>query len=486
MAGLVDQQQRFRAHLLNSPVAKARPPSTKFENWMAAMHMNWYEGMSRSRQKVMKEYSEDRNRKILDTINNRPELGKQFSGFYYGPGSVDWKHAAIWAKSRGIDVETNDELMERIRKDVKVYRTYAEDIFDRATWGGKIVQFGGYAHTDMLDPVLWPAMLVGYQQAALATKFLQTVARTGLRVGAAEALMETVRQVPVYTWKQDVGADYSVKDAMLAIITTGVAAGGLGASAEAVSMGLRRLSKPFMKSTKNKFWAAWSLNTIAKELDQAHQIKRGIPAVEVAERMEKEALHQQNLPRSRYAEWDRSNIPERTTAKKMVEEPGKKPGGEPARGKMDLPDGTSKLEQIKYARQLSTTQVPLVEKQLELLKKMAAKQTGYAKQTVLKDAQNLREILEFYHGSTPAARKAMGREVPTKVRNVTHATDFTQLRDDVVDASYDDLMKSKPDTEIPTEALDIEGQPKTKKVSKVIEKEQKDFELANKLKECLL
>lgn len=278
-------------------VAEFKPPTTFTQNWQTAMHLNMYENMSTSRSRLMREYTQPRNKTILESVRTGKFPEREFRGFRVGVGhdGINWRLAAVRARQLGIEVETDDEILQRIRDDLDIYRKHAEDVFGRQSVTGAIGEFSGYAHTDMLDPLLMPGLFVGYGQAAVGSRFLATSLKTGIKIGAAEAGLELVRQFPVTDWKNDIGADYDVFDALSTIAMTGGFAFGLGTSAQAFSLGVRKMINQFNPQTRNQAEAIRAMEKVAREQAEAAQIEEGIPAVTVGEAVETEIARQENL-----------------------------------------------------------------------------------------------------------------------------------------------------------------------------------------------
>lgn len=270
-------------------------PQTGFmQNLDAALNQTFYEGTSFSRYIVKRPYVKERNKKLFNWARENMSE-REVAAFRNRAGDdFDYDLMAHYAKSKyDFDIETDDEIMEKIRDDLKIVRTYNEDIARRANLPGLVGRFAGEAAATMLDPVLLPGFFFGYGAVAHSTKIIGAMARAALRVGVAEAGLEAARQVPVSLWKHDVGADYSISDAIGTIAMTAGIAGGLGASASALAIGLKRLSLKATSAyaTATQKWAKRKVDQAIGEMFDAPD--PDMPAVEHAAKIDGEVQYQE-------------------------------------------------------------------------------------------------------------------------------------------------------------------------------------------------
>lgn len=235
--------KNFKSFLRSQNVATAQPRTGFLENWETALNQTFYEGMSFSQYLVSKPYRKERNKRLMEYVNSGAIPEDEVAGFRGLNGEdLNWHLLAVHAKKKyNLDVLDDDEIKQRVREDLKYPRRHAQEVQERANLPGLIGQFAGTAHASFLDPVLMPGLFVGYGEAAHGARFLNQVAKTALKVGLVEGGLEAGRQIPIAMWKHDIGVDYGVGDAIANIALVTGTAGGIGATAEAIGFGLRRL-----------------------------------------------------------------------------------------------------------------------------------------------------------------------------------------------------------------------------------------------------
>ena len=135
---------------------------------------------------------------------------------------VDYNSLAHYAKTLGLQTETDEELMERVRSDIKGREAYAADIFRRASFGGRVGQLAGTLHAAAVDPVNFPGYFIGVGAAAKGASYLSKMGRVLALGGGVAAASQAAIEIPfTLRWKHELHMDYDVKDALTNIVMAG-------------------------------------------------------------------------------------------------------------------------------------------------------------------------------------------------------------------------------------------------------------------------
>ena len=150
---------------------------------------------------------------------------------------IDYNSLANYA-NENLDLEdhinNDEELTEQRNADLADRRKYREDIFGRSLTGGKFSQFGGGFIASGLDPIAIVSMglalpVAGVRQASRAMYTLSMAGR-----GAAFNMATAVPIEPfIHSWKDEIGAEYTLKDSMFNVGVSGILGGtivGVGAN----------------------------------------------------------------------------------------------------------------------------------------------------------------------------------------------------------------------------------------------------------------
>lgn len=294
---LFSPQGEFERELLQVQPATFQPTPGFIENYKMGLNMTMYTDLSFSKPMVTRKYRAERRAKIMRYIRDGKIPENIVSGFQTGnPGdkALDWNLLATYAQRKlGIeDVLTDDQINEELAGYVEVMERAQRDMLDRSGLVGKAGNFIGAMNADLLDPVFLPGYFLGYGGAARAATMISRLG-VAARIGAAEGLMEAVRQPFVAHWKNELGIDYNVKDAILAIAFTAGVAGGIGATAEAMAHGLRKFTKRFNPRNKVEQFYLNKVQPAIDEMADTPPTDPSIKAVDHAERIEAEVEYQE-------------------------------------------------------------------------------------------------------------------------------------------------------------------------------------------------
>ena len=178
------------------------------ENFVQAAALTYREDMSISSMIT----SRERNERSVQLYNLYKEgvISEQIYDSYFDhkTGQMDEGGLADYAiNSLGrTEVLSEEDLKKAEREELTAMREEAQDVFDRSTFLGKAGRFLGPVLPLAVDPVTLPTYLVGFGAVAKAAHIAKIAGRFALAEGTAEA----VRQIPVTSWKEEIGVDYSL------------------------------------------------------------------------------------------------------------------------------------------------------------------------------------------------------------------------------------------------------------------------------------
>lgn len=209
---------------------KHEEPTSFVNNYQQALGSTIESGMSISRllSDVGRGYKKQRDEQLDSLLadGSIPEDYGKMLGDYMSYGDL-----AIIARDRlGLPVRSDDEVNEAIRGDIRRNAAEANRVMGQASFTGKVGAVVGTLHAAMLDPPAIVGSVFGLGAAAKGATVLSRLA-IAVGVGAGSAMAEEVVIQPfVYRWKQDVGLDYSVDDALKNIKYAAIGGGILGGS----------------------------------------------------------------------------------------------------------------------------------------------------------------------------------------------------------------------------------------------------------------
>lgn len=217
----------------NGP-AKYTPPTGFGENYQAGVGVAFDTMLSVSKRINFYAPIRDRNKQLDAYVregllsetevheNTRPDILR----------TVDYASLAHAARRKGLDIETDEEIADRVRDDVKHRLSYAEDIFRRSTIMGKAGRVFGTLNVVALDPAELPGYFVGVGIGAKGASLLSKLRKAAVYGGGVAATTAAAEEPFVYQWNRELGIDYSVKDSLTHIML----AAGIGTAIPATAI----------------------------------------------------------------------------------------------------------------------------------------------------------------------------------------------------------------------------------------------------------
>ena len=185
----------------------------------------------------------ERDQKIRD-MAAKGEIDKELMDMYTtgNPGrgkKVDYNSIAEylnWSESVDQHIDTDEELTTARDKELANRRKYRDEVFNTALTGGKVAQFAGSIVASGLDPINIAAMgltaPVAGVQATSKAMYALSMAGRGAAVNAAVA-------VPIepfiHSWKEEIGATYTLEDSLFNIGASGILGGAVSGISAALS-----------------------------------------------------------------------------------------------------------------------------------------------------------------------------------------------------------------------------------------------------------
>ncbi len=264
---------------------KSRGPSqyqepTGFaENYSKSLGTTVESGMSISRAVVSgfitSPYRKRRNEQIDQMIANG-DIPEQYGDAL--DGHMSYNDVAIIARDKfGQTIKSDEDIDNVVREDLKRNVESAGDVFSRATLMGKVGIVAGAPNAAMLDPPSIIGSFIGLGAAAKGATVLSRAAKAAALGAGATMAEEAVIQPFVYSWKQDVGLDYSTGDAFKAIAYAGAGGGILAGAAktagEFVTANTKFLQSHDVARVKNKNEVnRQSYDNVQNAVDEAKQL----------------------------------------------------------------------------------------------------------------------------------------------------------------------------------------------------------------------
>lgn len=142
---------------------------------------------------------------------------------------MDWTGLALYAQKQGhTDIMTDEDADKLMRSDLTYRRQYAQDVYASANALGVAGQFAGTLHGAALDPInIVGGSYVGLKATAVGAHLLTNVGRTFARGTIMGVGTEATIQPFVMDWKQHIGVEYTLEDALTNIAVAGLATGAL-------------------------------------------------------------------------------------------------------------------------------------------------------------------------------------------------------------------------------------------------------------------
>lgn len=205
-------------------------PSTGFEeNWSAALGLAIDEEMSISSDINGPDFKA-RNEHLYKLINEGNLKNSDAFIKSDSPNHVqyDWNALAREAKKQGIDTQTDTELLGETRQKLAERRSYAMGIMEKANISGDVGILAGYMQAGVLDPVNVGAALLGPIAMAKYLGNIASIRRVMIAEGALGAASEAAISPFVHDWKQTLGVDYTLDQALLNMGAAGLMNAGIG------------------------------------------------------------------------------------------------------------------------------------------------------------------------------------------------------------------------------------------------------------------
>ena len=161
-----------------------------------------------------------KGRQKYNTNGNIPRLENDYSAL------AEWANENLDMQAQ---LHTDIELKEMRNEEMEVKRKYREDIFSRATTGGKVVGFGGMILGGSLDPVAAAGGFVvgGAKVGAIAASralYARGLAARGFVGGvASQAAVEPF----IMAWQEETNGEYTIGQSIANLAIAGVFSGAL-------------------------------------------------------------------------------------------------------------------------------------------------------------------------------------------------------------------------------------------------------------------
>lgn len=240
-------QASFKDYARSLGEAGYKEPSGFEDNWAAGWNLIKSEDRSTSRDSTIREAEAERKKQIFDFINDADnEVPEHILGAFSVQtldrgDDLQYGRLTDYLRDKygASHIRTDKEIMSGIRKNLQQERLQQQEVFAQQSGYGMAGMFGGIIASSLIDPIYLPTYFVGLGGMAKGAQVLKTVAK----VAAVEAGAEALKQTQVYGWKEDIGVDYSLKDAAAAVATAAGVAGGITATVGGVQLGLKALAR---------------------------------------------------------------------------------------------------------------------------------------------------------------------------------------------------------------------------------------------------
>lgn len=199
------------------------------ENWSNALGLSMMEDLPITSRMIPTVTESQRNQKLYE-YKKSGDIPENIYNFYGG----DTDGLAGYARNvLGIsDIPTLEEFDAQKLREYKLNREASQKTFAQQSKTGLVGEMAGRAHAMALDPLYATSFLTGYGSAV-------TIGQAALRVGLAEAGIETAAQLIKIPWKQEIGADYGAAQAMTEIAFAGLGSAALAGLGKAVGKAIK-------------------------------------------------------------------------------------------------------------------------------------------------------------------------------------------------------------------------------------------------------
>lgn len=214
----------------NSNLDLGPKPVTGFkENWGAALGLAIDEEMSISSDINGPDFKA-RNEFLYSQIKDGKIANSDAFVKSDSPNHIqyDWNSLAREAKKQGLDVKTDTELLGETRQKLAERRSYAMGVMEKANVPGTMGIFAGYMQAGVLDPVNIGATLLGPIAMAKYLGNVASVRRVMIAEGAIGVASEAAVSPFIHNWKETLGVDYTLDEALLNMGAAGLLNAGIG------------------------------------------------------------------------------------------------------------------------------------------------------------------------------------------------------------------------------------------------------------------
>ena len=266
---------------------------------------------------------DDRNQKIRDMRKTGEINDEEYMSFVEpdsrGMKLPNYNALAKLAKSRGADVQTDEEIRKDMRKTLMERTEIANEIFSRQTTGGFLAELAGGVVGYGLEPgvaaaIPLEAFFIGrsaYTLSQAATRLGRGARIAGISA-ATNAAVETGLQPILFNWREEIGQDMSWGEAIMNVASVAVMSGAITGAASTLKRKATFEAEQFKASIKEKIKAGRADELTANELAYTlKDIKE--TAKKVVDDPEGEALLKQT-------EEELSSLPKDKNAKEHLQE----------------------------------------------------------------------------------------------------------------------------------------------------------------------
>ncbi len=140
-----------------------------------------------------------------------------------------------WTNSLPDKLKTGDELISERYDELTSRRKYREEVYDTSLTGGKVSAFLGSMAASTLDPInvatMGLAVPMAGAKAVSKSMYALTMAK---RTAALNVAVSLPIEPFVHSWKEEIGAEYTIEDSLFNIGAAGVLGGSIGGVAALV------------------------------------------------------------------------------------------------------------------------------------------------------------------------------------------------------------------------------------------------------------
>ncbi len=257
---------------VNNMVPYKKEETTGFiENFVEQARLQFREELSISSQ-IPSDMAYDRRKQLIDLNTSGVISDEVVSSYYdYDKATLDDEGLSVYARDvlGREDVLTLREYKKAEDKEYTQKREAAGEMADKAGVAGTIGVVLGAVGPHAIDPIILPSYLLGYGEVATAlraAKYLAAAKKMG-PILAVEGALEGVRQIPVASFKQDLGVDYSTSDAAKNVALTLGAVTALGVGVPLLAKTVSRSAKEAANAVEESWLPKGDIRKLIADLD---------------------------------------------------------------------------------------------------------------------------------------------------------------------------------------------------------------------------